>query len=60
MAIVVSLIVLFWHEKISGFLADKINPENAKLNTKLDNVLFTVSLIIVAVFALWLLRIVGE
>jgi hypothetical protein len=59
MAIVIGLIVLFWHERIAGYLAGTIGPNNDQFQSKLDEVLFIASIIIVAIFTLWLLRIVA-
>lgn len=59
MGLGIALIVLFWHEKLSGFLMGSIGKDD-QIKSKIDFAIFIASIVIVAACALWLLRLVVE
>jgi nitrogen fixation-related uncharacterized protein len=58
--LVIGLIVLFWHERIAGYFAGRIDPDSGKPSSKLDIILFSASIVIVALSLLWLIRVFIE
>ncbi len=59
-ALLVGLVLLFWHKGLSRLIAHKIKPDRGQFLSKLDEVLFIAGVVIVTMCVLWLIRVLGE